>query len=80
MHPPDARCALTFGQVKPYLHGDMVSRGATVIAWDGTFAEAKRVADGSKVLVILLNEYSHVLGYAAVPSEKWAYIMLLFMG
>lgn len=73
-------CASSCCQVKPYLHGEMCSRGAKVIAWDGTFAEAKRVNDDANVLIILLNEHSHVLGYASATSEKWAHVLPLFMG
>lgn len=67
-------------QVKPYLEAEMCSRGAKVIAWDGTWAAAKRVNSGAKVLVCLLNEHSHVVSYALVPSEKWCYVLPMFMG
>lgn len=51
-----------------------------MIAWDGTFAAAKRVNSGANVLVCLLNENSHVVSYAAVPSEKWSHVLPMFMG
>lgn len=55
-------------------------RGAKVISWDGTFATAKRVRNSARVLVCLLNENAHVVSYAAVPSEKWAHVLPMFMG
>eukprot|EP00752_Nemacystus_decipiens_P007879 g7039.t1 len=50
-----------------------------MISWDGTFAEAKQTLDGANVLVILLNEHSHVLSYCNVLSEKWSYVLPMFM-
>lgn len=67
-------------KVKPYLEAEMRSRGAKVIAWDGTWATAKRVNSGAKVLVCMLNENSHVVSYALVPSEKWSHVLPMFMG
>lgn len=82
MPPPNDTAFVLCGvrQVKPYLHAEMCSRGAKIIAWDGTFAAAKRVSNSARVLVSTLNETSHVIGYGAVPSEKWAHVMPLFMG
>lgn len=58
----------------------MRSRGAKILSWDGTFATAKRVMNSANVLVCLLNEHSHVVSYAAVPSEKWEHVLPMFMG
>lgn len=67
-------------QVKPFLEGELRSRGATVLAWDGTFAGARQVNSEAKVLDFVLNETSHVVAYSAVPSEKWAHVLPMFMG
>ncbi|CAN0246144.1 unnamed protein product, partial [Ectocarpus sp. 13 AM-2016] len=69
-----------YQEVKADLKGEMRSRGAKVISWDGTFATAKRVKGGANVLICLLNEHSHVVSYVMAPSEKWTHVLPMMMG
>lgn len=66
--------------MKPFLEGELCSRGAKVLSWDGTFASARQVNTEAKVLDFVLNETGHVIAYAAVPSEKWTHVLPMFMG
>ena len=71
-----------FFQIKPSLHRMLCSLTAgPSLGIDATFKMAKQVTKSlARCLVSALSDIGNIIGYAALPSEAWATLLLFLVG